>query len=80
MRDEDILAEAQSQIMDPQQLTGPQIAYTELWVSAMSPQSLLLMVPCGLRDAAECLLCSSSMPGSSSAGAGRLGVASSLYV
>ena len=60
-----ILAEAQSQ-----QLTGPQIAYMELWVSAMSPQSSLLMVPCGLHDAAECLLRSSSMPGSSSASAG----------
>lgn len=39
MRDEDILAEAQLRIMDLQQLTGPQIVYTELWVSAMSLQS-----------------------------------------
>lgn len=29
------LAEAQSRIREPQQLTGPQIAYTELWVCCM---------------------------------------------
>lgn len=75
MTQDDILADAHSRITTKQQLTVPQIAYTELWVSAKSPQSSLLIVPCGLRDTAECLLRPSCMPGSSSVGAGlRSGV------
>ena len=46
MTEDDILADVHSRIMTKQQLTVPQIAYTELWVSAVSPQSSLLIVPC----------------------------------